>query len=69
MAQSPAPEKAPYGYVTEEGLVRVHPEVMKALGLPHGGVVVFVKSERGHWLILSEAQYARFRENPKKLQS
>jgi hypothetical protein len=58
---APAPAsgaRAPYGYVTMEGLVQVPPEVQKELGLGHGGGVVFARGKDRHYRMLTDDQYA-----------
>ncbi|HRI72469.1 MAG TPA: AAA family ATPase, partial [Polyangium sp.] len=47
-------QRAPWGYVTVEGLVQIPPEVQQELGLAHGGGVVFIQDKDGHNLMLTD---------------
>lgn len=56
LALWPPGARAPCGYVTPEGFVRVPDDVRKALGLEQGGGVAFVQEKDGHFCMLTDAQ-------------
>lgn len=59
----PSGARAPRGYLTLEGVVQVPPEVQQQLGLSHGGGVVFVRDNDGHYRMLTNDQYAELFED------
>jgi hypothetical protein len=56
--------RAPLSYVTTEGLVRVPKRVTTAMGLEHGGGVVFLVSKDGLHYMLTDDQYGDLLESP-----
>lgn len=50
------PERATLSYVSTDGVVRLHPSVMEAMGLPNGGGVMFVDGDHSVEM-MSDARY------------
>jgi AbrB family looped-hinge helix DNA binding protein len=53
----PPGARAPQSYVTTEGLIQIPQDVREKLGLAHGGGVVFLEDNDGHFHMLTNDQF------------